>query len=126
MPKYCNYLIIISFIIVLSLTSLKTLSINLPVFLEITVLDDLGNIQKNCPVKIYETRENYYEDDEDNFILAGKTNEKGKIIFRKKLKPQMYYIKAINRTKTNEGRGVKTSVLERGKLNKITIIVHPK
>ncbi len=121
MSKYCSYLIII-----LSLISPKALSINLPVFLEITVLDDLGNIQKNCPVKIYETRDDFYEDEEDSFILAGKTNEKGKIIFRKKLKPQIYYIKAINKTKTNEDRGIKTSVLERGKLNKIIIIVHPK
>ena len=53
----------------------------------------MGNIQVNFPIKIYETREDYYDDDVDKSILQGKTDKKGKIVFRKKLRPKQYYIR---------------------------------
>lgn len=108
-----------------SLIPLEAISIKLPVILEITIRDELGNIQVGFPVKLYENRTDYYDEDADKSVFQGKTDKKGKIIFRKKVKPKQYYIRAESKTKTNADKAIQTSVLQRGKINKITIIVHP-
>ncbi|WP_020532338.1 SpaA isopeptide-forming pilin-related protein [Flexithrix dorotheae] len=107
-----------SLMVMLSSFSLKAQL--LPTNLEITVLDEKGNIQPGASVKIYESEEDYKND--KNAINTGKTDEKGKIKF-KKLKTQAYFVKAVKGDLNNDDGANQTSILVEKKTNKVNIII---
>ncbi|MBX2842778.1 MAG: hypothetical protein KTR26_13485 [Flammeovirgaceae bacterium] len=92
----------------------------LPTNLEITVLDEKGNIQPGTSVKLYENEEDYKN--EKNAIQTGKTDEKGKAKF-KKLKTQAYFVKAEKGDLNNDDGANQTSILVQKKTNKVNIII---
>ncbi|MBT28100.1 MAG: hypothetical protein CMO01_00455 [Thalassobius sp.] len=91
-----------------------------PTNLEITVLDDKGNIQRGVSVKLYATEDDYDED--ENVVASGKTDEKGEIKF-KKLDTKPYFIRAVKGDMDNESSANQTGVLEQKKNNKVNVIV---
>jgi len=88
--------------------------------LKVTILDNLGNIQKGATVKLYKTEKDYQED--KNVIVSGRTDEKGKLQF-KDLEGQVYYIRAQKGEKDNSDGGIKTHKLDAGKINKINVVI---
>ena len=89
--------------------------------LVVTVLDDLGNIEKGARVTLYENEEDYNK--LQNPVLPSElTNEKGKVRFIG-LKPKPYYVAAKKGANDNFLRGEKTKALLKGKLNKINVII---
>lgn len=91
-----------------------------PTNLEITVLDDKGNIQPNAIVKIYGSEEDYTND--KNVVNLGKTNAKGEIKF-KKLEEKEYYIRATKGDMDNELSANKTGKLEPKRNNMVNVII---
>ena len=89
--------------------------------LKITVRNELGNIEEDVRVQLYENEEDYRN--EINPITDVQlTNKKGEVKF-KDLEPKAYYILAKKGEKNNWGGGEITDILEEGKLNKVTIVI---
>ena len=87
----------------------------------VTVLDDLGNIEKGARVTIYANEEDYNK--LKNPVFASElTNEKGRVRFIG-LKAQPYYVAAEKGDDDNFLRGEKTKPLQKGRLNKINVII---
>ena len=88
--------------------------------LVVTVLSEIGNIQEGAEVRLYETREDF----ESNKVAVEprKTNKKGKVRFIK-LKDIAYFIEVKKGKKDNSLGAEKTSVLLKGKINKINVII---
>ncbi|MEM1135087.1 MAG: hypothetical protein AAGI07_04560, partial [Bacteroidota bacterium] len=91
-----------------------------PTNLEITVLNDKGNIQAGASVKLYASEDDY--DANENVVASGKTNAKGEIKF-KKLTTKSYFIRAEKGDMDNESTANQTGVLEEKKNNKVNIIL---
>ena len=91
-----------------------------PTNLEITVLDDKGNLQAGVSVKLYASEDDY--DNDENVVASGKTNEKGELKF-KKLDTKSYYIRAVKGDMDNESSANQTGALEGKKNNKVNVIV---
>lgn len=89
--------------------------------LRITVLDDLGNLQKGALVAIF-SNETDYRFETNPVEGPEETDEKGRVTF-KKVPAQSYYILVIKGEKKNDGKGVRTSRLDTGKMNKINIVI---
>lgn len=89
--------------------------------LEITVLNKLGNPQDSASIILYETKEDYKGD--SNAVAGPKyTEEDGEVLF-KDLKPQEYWVDASKGTLSNYNTGVKTDTLDKGRKNRINIII---
>lgn len=88
--------------------------------LQVTVLDDIGNIQKNAKVILY-AHIKYY-DLKKHPAASGKTNEKGQIVF-KNLKAIPYFIHAERGNKDNTLGATKVGRLKKGKMNKVNVII---
>ncbi|MDW7695209.1 hypothetical protein R9C00_28530 [Flammeovirgaceae bacterium SG7u.111] len=86
----------------------------------VTTLDDKGNVQRGTTVKIYASEDDY--DNDENVVAEGKTDEKGRIKF-KKIEAQSYFIRAEKGELTNEDGAVQTGGLIEKKLNKVNIIM---
>lgn len=89
--------------------------------LRITIRNDLGNLVENALVTLYATEEDY-NNRENQVAEPAYTNQKGEVRFRN-LQPISYYVDAGTEELSNYDGGVKTQRLEKGKTNKITIVI---
>jgi|GEM_PF-749413 len=106
---------------ILSITSFQESYAQLfPTNLEVTVLDDKGNVQEGVSVKIYDTEEDYTND--KNIVAAARTNAKGEVKF-KKLKEKVYFIRAEKGDMDNELSANKTGKLEPKRNNMVNVII---
>ena len=93
----------------------------LPTNLRVTVLDDLGNLEQGAVVAIFATEQDYRL--ETNPVAGPRdTDKKGRVTF-KKVPAQSYYVLVIKGDKKNDGKGVRTSKLDAGKMNKVNIVI---
>ncbi len=89
--------------------------------LRVTVLDDLGNLQKGAVVVVFATEQDYRF--ETNPVAGPEeTDKRGRVTF-KRIAAQSYYIMAVKGAKKNDGKGVKTSKLDAGRMNKINVVI---
>ena len=93
----------------------------LPTSLKVTVIDNLGNFVEGADVTLYGSEDDY---NSDSNPIAGpfKTDKKGRVTF-KGLAAQSYYIDAKSGDKSNMGEGVKTAVLQEGRINKVNTVI---
>ena len=115
-----KYLPLSVLIIVLCAAFTNTESMMRATSLTITVLDDLGTVQKGAKVQLFETEEDYSE--LKNAIGPLLTDEKGKVKF-KGLKAIDYYIFVEKGEKSNLFGGERIGKLAKGKFNKTNIII---
>ena len=88
--------------------------------LQITVLNDLGNVEKGVTIQLFKTEEDYQQS--INPIQTKTTDAKGKITFEN-LDEASYYILAEKGDMNNNDGGSKTEKLTPHRINKITIII---
>ncbi len=119
---YKNYVLSLFVVVTLLLVSFRSPNHQgLPTSLRINVLNDAGNLEANAKVTLYKNQQDY--DKEQNPVMAAQsTNDKGFVIFRD-LEPVMYFVTVVKGDKDNSGGSTQTSVLQKGKLNKVNIII---
>ena len=88
--------------------------------LKVTVLNDHGNVVEKAIVNLYHTHGDYLQS--KNAWMKATSDEKGVAVF-KKLSEKSYYLEVRRGDMSNDSKSVKTSVLERGKLNKVNVII---
>ncbi|OHX68156.1 hypothetical protein [Flammeovirga pacifica] len=89
--------------------------------LQVTVMDDRGNVVEGASVTIYETEDDAW--DEENGIEAKtKTNQNGRVKFTKGLKEKAYYVVAKKGKLVSED-GLKSTKLKKNKVNKVNVII---
>lgn len=88
--------------------------------LQVTVIDELGNFVEGAEVKLFLSEKDYRSD--ENLAFVGKTNEKGRVKF-KEVKTVAYFIDARKGDQNNNGKGVQTGVLTKGKVNKVNTVI---
>ena len=91
-----------------------------PTKLKITVINSLGNFEKDASVNLYTSLDDYRSN--KNAVMTGKTDEKGRVKF-KGLKAIVYFIDARKADKNNDGAGVETGPIDKGKVNKVNIVI---
>jgi hypothetical protein len=89
--------------------------------LQITVRNDLGNLEPGVTIHLYKTKEDF---EKVTNAAAGplQTDKNGKLTF-KELEPIEYFISAEKGDMNNSGGGEKTEKLDANRINKITIVV---
>jgi uncharacterized GH25 family protein len=87
----------------------------------ITVFDRLGSLVENAKVTIYETREDY-ENEENAVAGPSFTDSKGRVTF-KNLDVKVYFVQVIKGEENNYGDAEQTGELQKGKLNKFNIVI---
>lgn len=92
----------------------------IPTSLKITVRNELGALESDVNVTLYNTKEDYEKS--QNAAFAGKTDSKGLVYFQY-LKQLNYYISAEKGDRNNFGAGEKIDNLAENKVNKVTIII---
>ena len=93
----------------------------LPTGMRITVLSRLGNPVENAKVTVYETREDY--DNEENSIAGPVfTDAKGRVTI-KNLEEKQYFVQVIKGDENNYGDAEQTEKLIKGKINKFNIVI---
>ncbi len=117
MRKNKQLLIALILILVTSVTSQAQI---LPTQLQVTVIDGLGNFVEGADVSLYATQKDYQ--DSKNAVATGVTDAKGRVKF-KDLKVQAYFIDARTEEQNNDGEGVQTGVLTKGRLNKVNTVI---
>ncbi len=119
--KYLQYMksLIASLVLVIlfSFTSVPVLKTNL----RITILNELGNVEDSVAITIYRHK-NDYREEINSVVPTQYTDKKGRTTFTD-LEAIEYYIHAEKGNKTNVGAGVVAGVLQKGKMNKLTIII---
>ena len=103
--------------VLFSFTSAPVIKTNL----RITILNELGNMEDSVAVTIYR-HENDYREEVNPITPTQYTDKKGRTTFSD-LEAIEYYIHAQKGDKTNVGAGVVADVLQKGKMNKLTIII---
>lgn len=93
----------------------------LPTSLRITVIDNLGNFVENAEVTIYESEDDY-RNNENPVAETQKTDDKGRVKF-KDLRPVPYFIDARKGDQSNDGEGVRTAKLKEGRMNKVNTVI---
>ncbi len=89
--------------------------------MRITVISRLGNPVENAKVTVYETREDY--DNEENAIAGPAfTDAKGRVTF-KNLDEKQYFVQVVKGDENNYGDAEQTGKLIKGKLNKFNIVI---
>ena len=89
--------------------------------LKITVVDYLGNVVKEASVTLYPTDKDYRN--ETNAVTETQyTDKKGRVTF-KKLEPTIFFVYVVKDDINNVGGGVQTDTLEKGKINKVNIVI---
>jgi hypothetical protein len=116
-----KYLWINSFLVFILLSSFAIESQRSQTILRITVRDDLGNLVQNAMVTLYASEDDY-RNMENPVAESGYTNQKGIVIFRD-LQPVPYFVDVQKDDLSNEGAGVRVKRLDRGKSNRVTIII---
>ena len=118
MKTLASKALILSVIVILS--SAFTVEL-LPTKLQVTVRNTLGNVEPEVRIELYETEEDYKN--EENIVQeAVYTDKKGRVVF-KDLEEKTYFINAVKGDMNNYGMGVQTGKLEKGKVNKVTIVI---
>lgn len=92
-----------------------------PTSLKITVVNELGNTVEGAEVQLFLTPEDH-KNETNPATEKLLTNEKGQVKF-KDLEPVTYYVLAEKDDKNNWGAGEKIETLQKGKLNKVTIVI---
>ena len=89
--------------------------------LKVTVLNELGNPVEDAKVTIFKNRSDYDEEKNavDKFQM---TNQKGAVTF-KGLDSIPYYVMVVKGEMNNFGRGEKVNSLEKGRLNKVNVVI---
>ncbi|MEQ9423613.1 MAG: carboxypeptidase-like regulatory domain-containing protein [Cyclobacteriaceae bacterium] len=111
----------VSMICIMIMLSNSVQSQLLPTNLQVTVLDDLGNVVEGATVIIFENEEDYRFENNPAFGPE-LTDKKGRVTF-KKIPAKSYYVFVSKGDKNNDGKGVKTSRLEPGKKNQINVVI---
>ena len=89
--------------------------------LKITVLNELGNPVEDAKVTIFKNRVDY--DKEKNPVEKFQmTDHKGAVVF-KGLDSIPYYVMVVKGEMNNFGRGEKVNTLEKGRLNKVNVVI---
>ena len=88
--------------------------------LKVTVINGLGNLVEGATVSIYETENGYRNNQEPVSTLV--TNKKGRVTF-KKLKTIAYFVDATKEALNNNGEGVQTCELTKGRINNVNIVI---
>ena len=88
--------------------------------LGITVRDELGNIVTGATIQLFETEEDYKQ--EQNVVAEGVTDDKGYYRF-KEVKAISYFVIVRKDDKDNSGGGERTGKLDDGRINKVTIVI---
>ena len=88
--------------------------------LVITIRNELGNTEGDVQVQLYETEDDYKN--EENMVAEGITDKKGVVKF-KDLKDIPYFVLASKDDLNNFGGGEQTGKLETGRINKVTIVI---
>lgn len=92
-----------------------------PTSLRLTVRDGLGNAVDSAHVTLYSNEEDY-RNNENPVTETQFTNNKGIVKF-KDLQTEPYFVDARKGDMSNDGGGVETQKLEKGKVNRVTIII---
>ncbi|MCS6973746.1 MAG: carboxypeptidase-like regulatory domain-containing protein [Cyclobacteriaceae bacterium] len=109
------------FVYILTAASLLLLAFQIiKTQLVVTVVNELGNKEAGATVQLFETEEDYKK--ETNVAAEAVTDAKGIARF-KDLKAISYYIIVRKEDRDNAGGGEKTSKLEGGRINKITVVI---
>ncbi|MFK7951480.1 MAG: carboxypeptidase-like regulatory domain-containing protein [Ekhidna sp.] len=88
--------------------------------LQITVIDGLGNVVEGAEVKLFANETDYKSS--ENVVTSGTTDDKGRVKF-KPLETQAYFLDVRKGDLMNDGRAVKTTVLEKGKTTRVNIVI---
>ncbi len=89
--------------------------------LQVTVRNELGNLQEGVDVQLYESAEDY--NNNENAIGEKQiTDSKGRANF-KNLESKVYFVNAEKGEANNFGGAEKTETLAANKVNKVTIII---
>ncbi len=88
--------------------------------LQVTVLDNVGNIQPNARVTLYESEADY--NNSKPALPSQVTNKKGKTRFIG-LKAIDYFVYCEKGKKNNLFHGEKTGELQKGRINKVNLII---
>lgn len=88
--------------------------------LQLTVLDELGNVVEGAKVQAFDNRVDYENLEKPSF--EGTTDAKGRVTF-KGCKPVEYYLYVEKEDMTNFGGGEKTDKLEDGKTNRLSVVI---
>ncbi|NLR91050.1 Ig-like domain-containing protein [Flammeovirga agarivorans] len=89
--------------------------------LQVTVLDAKGNVVQGAEVTLYANEDDAW-DEENGIPGKSKSNQNGRVKFTKGLKEQTYYIIAKKGNLVSED-GLKSSKLQKNKLNKVNVII---
>jgi hypothetical protein len=114
-------LLIKSVLVLMLLTSFSIQSQRASTSLRIIVRNDLGNLVENATVVLYKTEADY-RSESNPVVEAAKTNQKGEVRFRD-LQPVAYYVDVQKGDLSNEGAGVRLKRLDKGKVNRVTVII---
>jgi len=92
-----------------------------PTRMKIIILNSLGNYEDSVKVTLYQNKEDF-RNSENAVSEPQYTDKKGKVIFDD-LEPKSYYIDAVKGDKNNYGGAQLTPQLDKGKLNKVNIVI---
>lgn len=110
-----------SLLLLLSYNSSKAMMLDIiKTKLQITILNNLGNIEKGATIQLFKTEEDYEQS--INAIQTKVTDDKGKATFDN-LEERDYYVLVEKGDMNNTDGGTKTEKLKAHRINKITIII---
>jgi len=92
-----------------------------PTVLKVTVLDDIGNPVQGATVTLYNNETDYYNNENPAYDSI-ETNANGEAKF-KKIDAKRYLIDVQKGDMSNDGGGIETQHLEKGKVNRIRVII---
>jgi uncharacterized GH25 family protein len=121
MSKRQIFYLLVAFTFLFPLTIAETNAQIRSTGVRITVFDRLGSLVENAKVTIYETREDY-ENEENAVAGPSFTDSKGRVTF-KNLDVKVYFVQVIKGEENNYGDAEQTGELQKGKLNKFNIII---
>jgi uncharacterized GH25 family protein len=116
MSKRQIFYLLVAFTFLFPLTIAETNAQIRSTGVRITVFDRLGSLVENAKVTIYETREDY-ENEENAVAGPSFTDSKGRVTF-KNLDVKVYFVQVIKGEENNYGDAEQTGELQKGKLNK--------
>ncbi|MEP1033573.1 carboxypeptidase-like regulatory domain-containing protein [Ekhidna sp.] len=88
--------------------------------LHVTVVDDLGNPVEGASITIFSSAKDY--ENNSNKLIEGKSNKKGIYKF-KGLETKPYFLDVRKDKLKNDGEGVQTGSLAKGKINKVIVVL---
>ncbi|MBB6459933.1 hypothetical protein [Flammeovirga kamogawensis] len=118
---YSVIVLIVCVLISTGFTSIPTEKPLALIGLQVTVLDEKGNVIEGAEVTLYANEDDAW-DEENGMKAKDKTNKNGRVKFTKGLKEQAYYVVAKKGDQVSED-GLKSSKLSKNKMNKINVII---